>query len=906
VLPASLRRRSPIGPALTSWVLGCVRAVALLAAAALLVPAAPAQGQAGQGQAGPGQPEEGQPAAAAPAQDEPTDDGTGEGPDFSVLQEGPPIVVGIDVEGLRLNDPERIAARLGLRVGEPLPTRGVFRQREGALYDDFKIVVAPNGYALEEVEGGVIAHLVLVEFPYDLDPQFVGNTKFDVDRLREWANIGDRAQVYTAEAPAIADRITRAYRRQGYHFVEVQTRIRAEDFENQEIVFEIREGPKVYVKAVRIEGNESYPDEGVLFWRTNLKSEAKLRTKGRGLFAWYGHRYDTDVLDADCIAIAQAYRDRGHLDVVVDYRTEFTRDRSGAYVTFIVDEGPRYSVGSVEVRAYEIEPDPANPREDIERRVDLVIPEEELSRDFSLVVGEPYEIVRLLNDRRTLLDIYGERGHIDAGSFEDPDETGTAGWRWLTPEVVVDYENKQVFVVYRIQQGRPFTLRMNEINGNLSTMDHVIRSKIAQLPGERIDAARIRADRARIERTGYFSDPNSRGLHPPPSITFRTVPGEPDLVDMVVRVEEGRTIVANLSGGVASDQGLVGIVSLTINNFDPSRHPDSFWGVFGEVYRKNAYTGAGHTLGIDVSPGSEVNYSRLFYQNPDVFSRYFDPIGFLAEGQIRDRLFRSNDERRSFVRAAITRAFGQGDLRTSLGFRVQSIDIDDLDDDVPRTLTNSEGQERFVGLEGSISYTTLDNPRLPRTGFATRLSNTLYLEEFGSDRNLWKTELSFDRYFHLSRDEFDAAPGIYVGLGAGLNVPIDGQKGSVNYGERFFFGGARIGRGFRFRGIGPYEGDFPLGGETFARATLEYRVPLYTQTVPGTDRRREVFRGSLFMDAVTLGPEAYDLDLDETRVSAGIALGLIDPFPVTFSFGWPLRSEESDERQVFAFSLTLR
>ena len=38
----------------------------------------------------------------------------------------------------------------------------------------------------------------------------------------------------------------------------------------------------------------------------------------------------------------------------------------------------------------------------------------------------------------------------------------------------------------------------------------------------------------------------------------------------------------------------------------------------------------------------------------------------------------------------------------------------------------------------------------------------------------------------------------------------------------------------------------------------------------------------------------------------GFALGLIDPFPVTFSFGWPLRSEAEDQRQVFAFSLTFR
>jgi len=32
----------------------------------------------------------------------------------------------------------------------------------------------------------------------------------------------------------------------------------------------------------------------------------------------------------------------------------------------------------------------------------------------------------------------------------------------------------------------------------------------------------------------------------------------------------------------------------------------------------------------------------------------------------------------------------------------------------------------------------------------------------------------------------------------------------------------------------------------------------------------------------------------------------IEPFPVTFSFGWPIELGEGDERQVFAFSLSLR
>ncbi|MEE2938910.1 MAG: BamA/TamA family outer membrane protein, partial [Planctomycetota bacterium] len=520
--------------------------------------------------------------------------------------------------------------------------------------------------------------------------------------------------------------------------------------------------------------------------------------------------------------------------------------------------------------------------------------------------GGPFAQSRVNVDVRALLDRNGRDGPNDAGSFEG--ESGTAGWRFLGLDVTRDYLNKTVKVVYKIQQGRPFYLRFLEVAGNLNTKDRVIRRLFSQLEGDLVDAEKVRDDLRRVRGTGFFDDQFARGAHPPPAVNYRTVEGEPDLVDIVVSVEEGRTINANLSGGVASDQGLVGIVSLSISNFDAQRLPRSFWGTFSEVYRKEAFVGDGETFGIDLSPGSQINYSRVFYQHPDIFRRHFDPVGVITEFQLRDRIFRSHDEGRTFARFAMTRAFAQGDWQASAGVRWQELKTRELDpgEFLPRTLLNSEGDETFVGLTGSVSVNKLDNRRLPRTGYSGRFTNTFYGRAFGSDSNLWKSELSFDRYFHLGRDPLSAAPGIYVGLGGGVAVPIDEPKGSVNYGERFFFGGARIGRGFRFRGIGPYEGSYALGGETYARSTLEYRFPLYAQTVPGTSRRREVFRGSLFVDSVVLDPSAYELDLEEARVSAGFALGLIDPFPVTFSFGWPLRAEPEDERQVFAFSLTFR
>ena len=119
-------------------------------------------------------------------------------------------------------------------------------------------------------------------------------------------------------------------------------------------------------------------------------------------------------------------------------------------------------------------------------------------------------------------------------------------------------------------------------------------------------------------------------------------------------------------------------------------------------------------------------------------------------------------------------------------------------------------------------------------------------------------------------------------------------------------------RGFAFRGVGPYQetprglSDYPIGGETYVRGTFEYRFPLYTVAMPGTTRRREMFRATVFVDAGILDPKSFELDPDELRGSAGVGFGLAYPIPLTFNFGWPWREGDGDKTEVFSFRLSFR
>ena len=820
-----------------------------------------------------------------------------------------PIVREIEVLGLAVHEPARIASMLGYTVGSPLP--GPVRQAAGVddVWQDYGILLMANAVELQPVDGGMRVVLTVIEPGVDLDPKFVGNATYGESRLREWALLDDRVELYIHEAPNVVERLERAYRRQGFHFAEVEAVIGGEGTRRDQVIFEIREGPKVRITKVHVRGNESLPDTGFWLWAGGLRSLAKLGTKGRGVFAWLGRKYDEEVLLADLVSMRNVYRDLGYLDARVELeRMEFTPDRRRAEVFILVDEGPQYTVSSVQVVGVEVQRDQDG--EPIYAEVPLILPEDELKELMRLRAGEPLEQARVNEDERSLRSRYGKEGHLENDFFDVPidrppaERENPGGWRFHPPELTYDVEKKTVAVRYRVQQGRPLVVRQVVIEGNTSTRDRVLRREVTQMPGERADFDAILRAARRLRGLGFFSDPRDP-RHPEPEVSFVPVEGSPDEVDVVYRVREGQTIDANLSGGVASDQGLVGLISLSIRNFDAQNLPSEPWRVFSEVYRKEAFIGDGERFSVDLAPGSEVSYWRVLYTHPDLFGTHFDRISSTVEFLNREREYSSHDEERTRGRVTFGRNFGVGDLRASFGFQWQEVVNRNLnfEEDLPQTLIRSEGGTTYVGFTGSISYDDLDNRQAPNDGWSINWSNTLYFEDLGGDDDLWATELTWDWFKHFDEDEFTAAPGIHVGLSGGVATEFGPGPNFVNYSERYFLGGSQRMRGFAFRGVGPYDGDYAEGGESYVYNTLEYHFPLYATPQPGTARRTEILRAGFFVDSAIIDPEAWELDGKELRMSAGFQVGLTAPFPVTFSFGWPLISDEADETQVFSFRL---
>ncbi len=805
------------------------------------------------------------------------------------------IVREIVVENLLSYNEEGVLRALGIEVGKP------FRHlRSGMLrvWQNYHIIVTEP--VLEAVPGGVRVIIRVTELAVDLAPRFVGNQKIKEKKLREWALLGEHEQVYLHAADGVRTRMIKGYMRQGFHFVEIDKvyggATEAGGVAN-DVIFEIREGPKVRVTSIKLRGNRQLPDTGWGFWRSGLRSHAKVQIKGRGIFRWWGSVFDMEELQADLLAMRQVYRNRGYLDAKVEIEELVFNDaRSRVAVYIMVDEGPLYRVQSVDVVAIEIDGQ-------TEKEVPLLYPKQELLDELNLQPGLPFERARVLRDERALRNYYGSRGHLQERRFS---KRGSGGWEFLDPpDVVYDFERKEVQVIYRIIQGRQRFVREVFITGNAHTKDKVIRREIEVLEGDRADIINISRSLARIRGTQYFDDPMDI-RHLAPTFTFHEVEGDPDLIDIEYHVNEGRVVNLNLSGGVASDSGLMGLLSLNMRNFAASNLPTGLLSTFGEVFRKEAFHGNGETLGIDISPGSQISYWRILYAHGDIFNSHYNRVGFSTELKNRERRYRSHDEERRSARLTFSRLFGLGDFSIRFGPVFQNTEVDDLDADeqLPQTLIDSEGDSDYIGLTFDMRYRRLDNRMSPQSGISTRWANTLFGGPFGGDNDIWKSEVFLDYYFQLGNPDKDVRPGVYIGGAVGIADPFD-EPDFVNYSERYFLGGSNTLRGFDFRGVGPNDGDFAVGGETYARLTLEYRHPLYSTVIPGTSRRQEMFRMILFADAGVLDPDAWNLDLDEYRASVGVGFGLIHPIPISFNFGFPIQEGPGDDTQVFSFRLSL-
>jgi outer membrane protein insertion porin family len=827
-----------------------------------------------------------------------------------------PLVIGLEVRGHRRYTSQQILGTLGLAEGQELNPETLRRGVE-ALWRNLRVRCQVDS---TEVPGGVRLRIAVRELELDLAPRFVGNERVSTEKLLEWAGLEENSEVYLFQAESIARRLESEYLERGYAFVsvrpvsgiegrELDALDAAEESDETEfapepsdLIFDIHEGPRVRVDRVKINGNNALPDRGWWLWATGLKSEAKPELRSPYLFGLFPKYFDQRILDEDLVAFAQAYRDNGYLNAMVRLeRLEFSPDRTKVTVHVVVDEGPRFTVTSIGVQAYDRRVNPSG-RGLAESPATLLVPEAELLQGLRLTPGQPF-LQRLVDlDDNFLKKRYGQEGYVGHESI--PVEQR---FTVLEPELTFDQEQAEVAVVYRIAQGQPQYIREVRFAGNQRTRDEVLRREISVFPGDLADMTQIERSVARLRGTGYFSTMAPAADHIEPYYRFVDT-GLDGQKDLEFVVEEGDAIRIDLGVQYGTDNGFAGQIGFRFINFDISRWP-SWEHPFEDIYRGRAWRGAGQSFEIFASPGTEVSRYAIEFTEPDLFGRHLDRIGASVDLNRRIRGFQSHTEQRDSVGLRLFKQLDP-DTSASLGFRHTQVEISDifvggepslLDPlSVPDVLFDQLGKSRIVGIESGLNQRKLDNAMAPRSGYSWGAGADFFTRGLGSDYDYINLDGRFDQYGYL----FDTgAAGYRLHLQSGVAVPFSDTE-NVPFSERFFLGGSRLLRGFDFRGVGPTERGFAIGGETMLAGSLDLMWPLLTQTRVGDPRPLAIFRAGPFVDFGLLDPEPFQADPSELRLSVGWSFSMAMPLPLALNFGWPLLDEPGDDRRVFSFAIS--
>ncbi len=523
-------------------------------------------------------------------------------------------------------------------------------------------------------------------------------------------------------------------------------------------------------------------------------------------------RLITSQLQEDRDAIRGVYQNQGFADVQVTDVQVVPMSGDAVELIFTIKEGPQYNVSQMSLSG-----------------VNVITPDE-LKAKLVMTDGSLYTPKGLSEDTKTIRDFYGTQGYIDASIIPEISPAGRG----------------QVNVTYRVDEGTQSFINLVNIQGNTRTKDRVIRRELAVLPGDIYDTVLVDVSRQRLENLNYFSQ-----VQTVPSDTM--IPGRKDLN---VIVEEKRTGSFNFGAGFSTIDSLVGFAEVQQTNFDIFGWPSFVGG--GQRFRIRGQYGIERAdavvsftepwfLGYQLSLGTE-----LYYRQASFLSPLYSQSNYGGVVQLRKPLTQF--------------------LALNAEYRLEGIDIYNIDNDAPLQISSQEGLYTRSAVTGGITFDSRDSLFLTRRGTYVNLTGFVAGGGLGGDVQDYGISLEGSHYISLPWDF------IFLAKGQLATVSTWGDADEVYIFDRLFLGGANNLRGFNFREVGPnVDGDY-YGGNSLGYMTLEMTFPIISRV-----------RGAVFTDAGMVNENSWEFDTGGYNADYGIGIRLDLPIgPIRIDYGIPV------------------
>jgi outer membrane protein insertion porin family len=420
----------------------------------------------------------------------------------------PPPILSVAARGFVSTDSMIIIRTFGLKAGdayEPIAVSGgVRRLFATGLFTDVEV---------EDVteEGGVRLLVQVAERPRVKGIVFRGAKKIEGSTLKSKLTVSDGQLLDQGTLQVDAQKIKDAYSEQGYAKAQVASHTEASGPGQVQVVFDIKEGPKLRVREIRFHGNQHIPPGA-------LRKVMKSKTSG---FLRSG-TYKPGQLEQDETAIRLAMRSRGYKDADVDsIRPVTLPGERGVALHVWTHEGPRYRFGSIAWAG------------------NSAVSDDVLLSITTTQTGASYSESAVQKTLENAYQLFQEYGYLFLGI--DP--------KFTDVDSLVD-------VVYEVQEGIRSRVADLQILGNTRTRENVIRREASVHPGDVFRRSTLVRTQRDIFALGYFQDVQ---------VDYEPTGDSAD-IKLKLKVVEKQTGTASAGAGYSSQSGLTGFLDLGHNN----------------------------------------------------------------------------------------------------------------------------------------------------------------------------------------------------------------------------------------------------------------------------------------------------------------------------------------------------
>jgi outer membrane protein insertion porin family len=766
--------------------------------------------------------------------------------------------VSIVVQGNQRVDAETIRSYFRPEPGERLDAAridaGLRALFATGLFEDVRV---------SRVDGRLV--VTVVENPVINRVAFEGNRRLTDEQLRNEIQSRPRGTFSRPMVQADVARILDIYRRHGRFEARVTPQIIELPNNRVDLVFEIQEGEKTGVKRIDFVGNQAY---------SGYRLRDVIRTSESHLLSFLQTTdiYDPDRIEADRELLRRFYLRNGYADIrVVSATAHYDPGLRGFIVTFVLDEGPRYRVGTVELQSNVRALDP-----------------ERLRRLLRTTPGSWYNAEAV---ERTVEDM--------------TIEASRQGFAFATvrPRGERNFAEQTINLTYLVEEGPRVYIERINIRGNTRTRDYVIRREFDIAEGDAYNRVLIDRAERRLNNLDYFT-----------TVRITNEPGSaPDRIIVNVDVVEKATGEFSIAGGYSTAEGFIGEVSIAERN------------LLGRgLYARAAVTYGQRVRGFELSFVEPYFLGYRMAVGVDLFSRQTLASSFISydtrtlggSGRIGFGLTENLSVQLRYS------AFEQ-EVRLPPGVFVDCVQapLPVGCASLPIRLAFDQGAV-LTSLAGyTLAYNTLDNNRNPTSGIYAELRQDI--AGLGGDVNFLRTTADA-RYYHELFGDLVGHVRVQGGHVLGWGRNIRGTDSNLRMLDHFLLGPTLV-RGFAPAGLGPrdltpgpggvaVERD-AIGGTMYWGASVEVQMPLYF--LP----KEAGIKVAAFADAGSLwnyrGPTRYTgpttqrvlsgetmIFRDEHIVRSSVGASLIwdSPFgPLRFDYAFPLTKAPYDRVQQFRF-----